>query len=137
MRALWLSHWLYIVLCCNNWHTGDSICKNTIPIINYLSDSSTSVNKIRFTSQSKKNIEIRNYYKWNCKKAHQTSIAGYLLKQANWRIIILIPSQSVCLLFLLNAACLAEKLQILIFIVFWFDLTGARTHYLPHWRRVC
>jgi hypothetical protein len=63
MRALWLSHWLYIVLCCNNWHTGDSICKNTIPIINYLSDSSTSVNKIRFTSQSKKNIEIRNYYK--------------------------------------------------------------------------
>ena len=46
---MWLSHCLYRVFCSSSWHTGDSICKNTIPIINYLSDSSTSVNKIRFT----------------------------------------------------------------------------------------
>ena len=38
------------------------------------------------------------------------------------------------LLFLLNAACLAEKQQLPIYNL-WFDTTGARTHDLPHSRR--
>ena len=38
------------------------------------------------------------------------------------------------LLFLFNAACLADKQQMTIFSL-WFDPTGARTHDLPHLRR--
>ena len=45
------------------------------------------------------------------------------------------PNQCLLSLSLLNATCLAEKQQIQ-FYSLWFDPVGARTHDLPHPRRV-
>jgi hypothetical protein len=38
------------------------------------------------------------------------------------------------IIIILNAACFTEKQQNQFYIL-WFDLIGARTHYLPHLRR--